>query len=203
MENVISSNEASSSPVSRSRGENPAGSLKALIAADLERYRGNGSILWHEPSLWGVLAYRLSRWTRQKQGSLIGLICKPLDAILYPSIALVTGIQIGRNASVGPGLRIWHFGGVIVNTHATIGARCTMRHNVTIGNRRNDYDCPTIGDDVTIGVGATVIGDISIGDRAVIGAGAVVLRDIPEDCLAVGNPARIVQRHTQNGKAST
>jgi serine O-acetyltransferase len=109
-------------------------------------------------------------------------------------MSLFTGIQIGRGADIGPGLRIWHFGGVIINTHAKIGSRCTIRHNVTIGNRRNDYDVPILGDDITIGVGAIVIGNIYIGDRAVIGAGAVVLKDVPADYLAVGNPARLSPR---------
>jgi len=166
--------------------------LKCLVKGDLDRYRVDGKVEWREPSLWAILAYRFSRWTRQRRGTLAGTLCMPIDAISYPVICLLTGIQIGRGASIGPGLRIWHFGGVIINTHVTIGARCTLRHNVTIGNRRGDFDVPTIGDDVVIGVGATVIGQITVGDRTVIGAGAIVLKDLPADSLAVGNPARIV-----------
>jgi serine O-acetyltransferase len=168
--------------------------LRALMRSDLDRYRDNGCISWHEPSLWAVLIYRFSRWTRQNRGTVLGLLAKPVDVIAYPAISLLTGIQIGRGAAIGPGLRIWHFGGVIINTHVKIGSHCTIRHNVTIGNRRGDFDVPVIGDDVDIGVGATVIGAIQIGDRAVIGAGAVVLTDVPADHLAVGNPARIVKR---------
>jgi serine O-acetyltransferase len=188
--------DASSSPT---QAPVPDGdSLRYLVKADVDRFRQNGKVPWHEPALWAVLAYRFSRWTRQRQKSAIGLLCKPIDSVTYPVISLLTGIQIGRGTKIGPGLRIWHFGGVIINTHVTIGARCTIRHNVTIGNRRNDFDVPTIGDDVAIGVGATIIGSIRIGNRAVIGAGAIVLNDVPDDCLAVGNPARIVPLRTRS-----
>ena len=64
----------------------------------------------------------------------------------------------------------------------------------TIGVKSNtDYSAPTIGNNVTICAGAVVIGNVTIGNNVTIGANAVVVKDIPSDCIAVGNPARIIQ----------
>lgn len=93
---------------------------------------------------------------------------------------------------IGPGLRIQH-GFSTVIAAKSIGKNCWINQQVTIGYT-NDYDCPIIGDNVTINAGAIVIGDISIGDNSVIGAGAVVTKNVPSGCTVVGNPARIVRK---------
>ena len=54
---------------------------------------------------------------------------------------------------------------------------------------------PTIGNNVKICAGAIVIGDVHIGDNSTIGAGAIVLKDVPDNCIVVGNPARIIKRN--------
>ncbi len=84
---------------------------------------------------------------------------------------------------------IYHTGGVVINHRAVIGKNCTLRHNVTIGARYGDKDVPVIGDNVSIGTGAVVIGEITIGNNVAIGANAVVLHDVPDNHIAVGNPA--------------
>ncbi|MNG29745.1 Serine acetyltransferase [compost metagenome] len=74
-----------------------------------------------------------------------------------------------------------------------IGENCVIRQGVTIGNRKSGDDVPTIGDNVDIGAGAVIIGKIKIGDNVKIGANAVVLKDVPDNCTAVGNPARHIK----------
>ncbi len=76
-----------------------------------------------------------------------------------------------------------------------IGRNFQTKHNVTIGSNKNGI--PTIGDNVFIGCGACVLGNIRIGNNVQIGANAVVVKDVPDNCLVVGNPAYIVR---QNGK---
>lgn len=69
-----------------------------------------------------------------------------------------------------------------------------MRHQVTIGNRKNDHDVPVIGDNVDIGAGAKLLGAITIGNNVHIGANTVVLKDVPDNSVAVGVSARIITR---------
>lgn len=95
-------------------------------------------------------------------------------------------------ANVGGGLYIQHGFGTIVAPRR-IGRNCWINQGVTVGYT-NDTDCPVIGDDVTIGAGAKVLGRCVVGDRVVIGANAVVVKDVPSDCTVVGVPAYIVRR---------
>jgi serine O-acetyltransferase len=93
---------------------------------------------------------------------------------------------------VGPGLRIHHFGAVVVHPDARIGARCTLRQGVTVGERRDGGGAPVIGDDVTLGAHAHVLGAIQIGDGARIGAMALVIEDVPAGATVVAPAARVL-----------
>lgn len=107
-----------------------------------------------------------------------------------------TGIEIHPGAKIGENFFIDHGMGVVIGETAEIGDRVHLYHNVTLGGTGNEKEKkrhPTIGNDVIIGTGATVLGPVKIGDRCKIGAGAVVLSDIPPDHTAVGIPAKIVR----------
>ena len=106
-------------------------------------------------------------------------------------ITLLTGINLPVSAKIGPGFRIWHFGCIVLHPQVEIGKNCDIRHGVTIGNQKMYSDVPIIGDNVNIGVGATILGKIKIGNNVTIGANAVVLHDVPDNYTAVGIPARI------------
>ena len=83
--------------------------------------------------------------------------------------------------------------GVVINPAAKMrGGGTVIQHSVTIGELDGSHKSPTIGKNVFIGAKATLLGDITVGDNARIGAGAVVLQDVPENCTAVGVPARII-----------
>ncbi|MDB4586226.1 hypothetical protein OAE01_02040 [Akkermansiaceae bacterium] len=91
------------------------------------------------------------------------------------------------------GLRIFHYG-IVVNPKARIGKNCKLHGNNCIGNNGTDPGAPIIGDDVDIGFGAVVIGNVVIPDGTVIGANAVVCRSIEGDGhVVVGIPAKIIQ----------
>jgi len=99
------------------------------------------------------------------------------------------GIELPAGTSIGPGLRLRHGVGLVVNPHATIGAGVMLRHGVTIGNRRTETDCPVIEDGVELGANAVVIGAVRIGAGARIGAGSVVVHDIPAGASVHPGPA--------------
>lgn len=97
----------------------------------------------------------------------------------------------------GEGLKIWHYGSVIVNPEARIGRNCQIHGNCCIGNTGGESQAsPVIGDNVDIGQGAQILGGISIADNVKIGAGAVVVKtvDIP-GATVVGIPGRIIETH--------
>lgn len=93
---------------------------------------------------------------------------------------------------IGGGLIIQHGVATIIAARK-IGKNGWINQQVTIGYT-NDTDCPTLGDNVTVGAGAKVLGDVTVGNNVVIGANAVVVKDVPDDCVVVGVPARIVRR---------
>lgn len=95
------------------------------------------------------------------------------------------GIELPVSTPVGPGLRLRHGVGIVVNPASTIGANVMIRQGVTLGNRKTATDCPTIEDDVEIGVGAVIIGAVTIGRGARIGPNAVVFRDVPPGAVVL------------------
>ena len=126
-----------------------------------------------------------------------GLRRRLLDRVYWLAFRVtetLTGISIPKSVRVGPGLRIWHFGNIFVHADAEIGANCTLRQGVTIGNRVDGGPVPVIEDDVELGAYAQVLGGVRVGRGAKIGAMSVVLRDVPAGAVAVGVPARIVGR---------
>ena len=108
----------------------------------------------------------------------------------------LTGVEIHPGATIGKGLFIDHGTGVVIGETAEIGDNCTIYQGVTLGGTGKDVGKrhPTLGNNVMVGAGAKVLGPVKIGDNAKIAAGAVVLQDIPENCTAVGIPARIVRK---------
>lgn len=103
------------------------------------------------------------------------------------------GIQLRHNVAE-KGLHIWHYGSIIVNGNAKIGKNCQLHGMNCIGNKGDKSDAaPTIGNNVDIGVGAVIIGNIHIADDVKIGANAVVVKSCYErGAVLVGNPARII-----------
>lgn len=95
-------------------------------------------------------------------------------------------------------IKLPHPVGIVIGSKVKIGFDCTIYQNVTIGTKDTDNyltaQYPTIGNNVTIYANSVVFGGIKIGDNVVIGAGSVVYSDLPDNCVAVGNPARIIKR---------
>ena len=125
-----------------------------------------------------------------------------LHGLTYPARMIsqiakfLTGIEIHPGATIGKGLFIDHGSGVVIGETTVIGDNCTLYQGVTLGGtgKETGKRHPTLGNNVMVGAGAKLLGAFTVGDNSKIAAGAVVLRDVPENCTAVGIPAKIVVR---------
>lgn len=106
-----------------------------------------------------------------------------------------TGVDIHPAASIGKNLFIDHGMGVVIGETAVIGDNCTIYQGVTLGGtgKERNKRHPTLGDNVVVGAGAKVLGNIVIGDNVKIGANSVVLTDVPDNCTVVG-VGRIIRK---------
>ncbi|MEX2247747.1 MAG: serine O-acetyltransferase [Dehalococcoidia bacterium] len=109
----------------------------------------------------------------------------------------VTGIEIHPGATIGQGLFIDHGMGVVIGETAEIGDDCHILQGVTLGGTSlyRTKRHPTLGNRVTVGAGAKLIGAVNIGDNARIGAGSVVVTNVPENATVVGVPGHVVAFH--------
>lgn len=108
-----------------------------------------------------------------------------------------TGLEIHPGATIGRGFFVDHGAGVVIGETTVIGDNVVLFHNVTLGGtgKHHGKRHPTIGSNVFIGTGATLLGPIEVGDNVKIGANTfVVMRDIPSNCSVVGTPARIIKK---------
>ena len=123
---------------------------------------------------WRFLARALSQWAR-----------------------LITGIEIHPGAEIGHRFFVDHGMGVVIGETTIIGDDVTLYQGVTLGGtgKETGKRHPTLRNNVVIGAGARVLGNITIGENCRVGAGSVVLRDVPDNSTVVGVPGHIVFRH--------
>ncbi len=107
----------------------------------------------------------------------------------------LTGIEIHPGARIGRGLFIDHGMGVVIGETAVIGDNVTLFQGVTLGGtgKERGKRHPTLGNNVVIGAGAKVLGNITVGANAMVGANAVVVRNVPEHSTVVGVPGRVTR----------
>lgn len=146
-------------------------------------------VLFCYPGLQALLFYRLAHWLYQ-----VGI---PFIPRLISHISrFLTGIEIHPGATIGRSVFIDHGMGVVIGETANIGDYTLIYQGVTLGGtgKESGKRHPSVGENVVVGAGAKVLGNILIGNNVRIGAGSVVLRDIPADCTVVGVPGRIIYR---------
>jgi serine O-acetyltransferase len=163
--------------------------------ADLQRY-GKRPLL-REQSAWAVMIYRFGRRNDRRPSGFRRKLADRVYWLAYRICETLTGISIPKSVEIGPGLRIYHFGNIFIHNQVKIGANCTLRQGVTIGNRHEGGPVPVVEDDVEFGAYAQVLGGVRIGRGAKIGAMSVVLKDVPPGATAVGVPAAIIERKSQ------
>jgi len=140
--------------------------------------------------------YRMSRWLYVHHVPMLPSVVKVFSELLFHC-------ELPYTADIGPGFQVAHRGfGIVVHKRAVLGRNVVILPGVTIGGRNGRYQIPRIGDDVYIGPGAKILGDVTIGDGAVIGANAVVVHSVPPRTVAAGVPARIIRENINTREIS-
>ena len=146
-------------------------------------------VIFAYPGVHAIWGHRISHWLWSRGARLAARTFAELTRIL-------TGVDIHPGALLGSGLFIDHATGVVIGETAEVGDDVTLYHGVTLGGSGADTGKrhPTVGDRVTIGAGAKVLGAIKIGDDSRIGANAVVVKPVPSSSVVVGVPGQVISR---------
>jgi serine O-acetyltransferase len=141
------------------------------------------------PGLHAVWGHRITHWFWHRNAKLLARVFAEI-------IRKLTGVEIHPAATLGTGVFIDHATGVVIGETAEVGNDVTIYQGVTLGGTNLDHvkRHPTIGDRVTIGAGAKVLGAITIGADSRIGANSVVVKSVPPGSVVVGVPGQIVDR---------
>ncbi len=183
--------------------------MMEIVRRDLQRYlrhsagdrRARILAIATNCGLQAVLVYRFGRWLQRGQRSHAWLFPLLVPGWLAYGLALLLtrfgyGIRVTLSADIGPGLCIWHFGGIDVHD-CTIGSNCAIAQHAKIGPAPGGKG-PVVGDRVWFSPNVKCIGAFRIGDGATIGAGVTVSEDVPANVLVIGNPARIAMQAYDN-----
>jgi len=146
-------------------------------------------VLFCYPGLQAVWAHHLIHWLWNQRLHFVA-------RLLSQWVRFWTGVEIHPGAIIGRRLLIDHGMGVVIGETSIVGDDCTIYQGCTLGGtgKEKGKRHPTILDNVTIGAGARILGNITIGENSRVGAGSVVLRDIPDNSTVVGVPGHIVLR---------
>ena len=148
--------------------------------------RGAVEIALNYSGMHAIWAHRLTHKLWQKEET------KSLARTLSQFARFLTGVEIHPGATIGRRFFIDHGMGIVIGETAEVGDDVMLYHGVTLGGRSLEKvkRHPTIGDRVTIGAGAKVLGPVEIGSDSAIGANAVVVNDRPADSIITGIPAK-------------
>lgn len=171
---------------------------KADVYTVLERDpapRSFGEALMFSQGLHAILMQRVSHNLYMKGEYKIARLINYWSRVL-------TGADIHPGATIGKGFFIDHATGVVIGETTIIHDNVSIFQGVTLGgvSTSKKKRHPTIGNNVTIGANASVLGDITIGDNVKIGAGSVVVKDVPPNTTVVGIPGRVVKRNGEREK---
>ncbi|MDD4956437.1 MAG: serine O-acetyltransferase [Candidatus Omnitrophica bacterium] len=165
-----------------------SGELKAAKDRD-PAARSYAEIIFTYAGLHALVLYRISH-------VLAGMKVPFLPRFISQFARWITGIEIHPGAAIGKGFFIDHGMGVVIGETTVIGDNVTLFQGVTLGGtgKETGKRHPTLKDNVVVGAGAKVLGNITVGNNVMIGSNAVVLRDVPDDSTVVGVPGRIARR---------
>jgi len=177
----------------------------ATITADMQRYvdadvrpwsmaflKRLATAAYENPALLAIVVYRYGQWIYFR--CRIPVVRQLLDIhyyFLFNWVRTRLGVEVHRTTAIDAGFRIDHFGAIIVNSQTIAGKGLTISTGVVIGN--SPSGTPTFGDNVTISVGAKIIGGIYLGNNVFVGAQALVNKSFPDGAIVAGVPAKILK----------
>lgn len=146
-------------------------------------------VLFCYPGFHALCLHRLAHWLYHRKIDFIPRLISHFSRF-------ISGIEIHPAAQIGKGVFIDHGMGVVIGETAIVGDYTLIYQGVTLGGtgKESGKRHPTIGKNVVVGTGASVLGNIQIGDRVRVGAGSVVLHSVSDDCTVVGIPGHPVSR---------
>jgi serine O-acetyltransferase len=174
---------------------------------DVQRYKKYSGrtgivLLLTQQGLWALFVYRVNNYVyRSGLPRALKVIFLLVGVIFQKLIEIITGISLPYKAEIGPGLYIGHFGGIIINGKARIGANCNISQGVTIGvsGIGKKRGVPVVGNRVYIGANSVVAGAIEIGDDVLIGACSLVNKNVKSGLTVLGVPAKVISNRDSEG----
>lgn len=171
----------------------------SLFVSDIKRlqdyYGGSGFLFWIKMyltrSIWAAFFIRM----RGNRLPLLGLFLRPMSAAI---LFIFFKIELAGQCRIGPGLLLLHPNDLIIGARE-IGANATFMNSITLGAKYADpvftpEKRPRVGCNVTIGVGARVLGGITLGDHSTVGANSVVVKSVPIGAIVAGVPAHTIRQ---------
>lgn len=182
------------------------GSLWPAIQADVYRYCGKADALAFFTAYLRHPGFRFTYYLRKvayysARKSSFGVLGYAFNRVMLHHYRFRYGFDISPTTSIGPGLYVGHFGGVVISPNATLGSNVNLAHGVTIGatSRGERKGAPTLEDRVWVGAHAIIVGKITIGSEALIAPGAYVNFDVPSGAVVLGNPGKVVSMSGSSG----
>lgn len=181
-------------------------SLLALIRSDIalkqnwflhkDSWFNRNLRVFLEPGTIAVIVYRYGHWVSGLRIPVLKQLLQLPYLLGKILVVLGFGIYIPSSFKCGRGFAIHNFSGVFL-PRTTVGDNFIVFQNVTVGHLRGQ-GAPRLGNNVFLGAGAKVMGDVTLGNNVVVGANSLVITDVPDNCTVIGVPARIVSRN-ENG----
>ncbi|MBD3383121.1 MAG: serine O-acetyltransferase [candidate division Zixibacteria bacterium] len=137
---------------------------------------------------WAITLHRITHFVWNLKIPLI-------PRIISQFTRFMTGVEVHPGATIGKGFFIDHGMGVVIGETTQIGDNCVLFHNVTLGGtgKHKKKRHPTLGNNVFVGTGATILGPVNVGNNVRIGANTfIIMHDVPDNATVVGSPGKIV-----------
>jgi serine O-acetyltransferase len=170
--------------------------LRRLLMQDLKRHMYD----WTLPGFRALAVYRFGTWAHATRFLPLRILLVWFHVILFRLVRNRYGIELYASCIIGRRFLIGHQSGIVIHRFARFGDDCLIRQNVTLGEagmgRDNFGDGlgPVIGNNVDIGAGAVVMGNVRIGDNVRIGPNSVIMTDIPANATVIAPPSRTMVR---------
>lgn len=168
--------------------------FRADVARHLEEVTARRlAMACFEMSLWAIAIFRFGKWAQRCPVVAVRKLLLVVYFILYKLSEAISGIRISGESEIGPGLVIHNFGGVLIK--GKIGNNCTVVQGAQIVSRADGHGrgWPTLGDNVYVGSGAKILGDVKIGDNVRVGANAVVMRDVADHSVVMPPECKVIK----------